>query len=49
MGNVEDRDHEHCCHPAPSSHPLNFGTVDLNNKSYDVSHMYSIACLDGFA
>jgi hypothetical protein len=29
MGNVEDRDHEHCCHPAPSSHPLKFGTVDF--------------------
>jgi hypothetical protein len=29
MGNVEDRDHEHCCHPAPWSHTLNFGTVDF--------------------
>jgi hypothetical protein len=29
MGNVEDRDHEHCCHPAPWSHTLNFGTCGL--------------------
>jgi hypothetical protein len=25
----QDRDHEHCCHSAPWSHPLNFVTLDF--------------------